>query len=153
MAPRAGIFLALTVAFGVTQAHADDLWSVRTDGPRPVLVHRDTADPRVDDRLRLACEGGGRLSGEIPLRRIQDQGPVAVVRVVVGTLSVSAPTRRREDERGAVLRFRIDDGKALLAALYGANEVKIAILRFTYALPVPDRRPIASFVAACGALT
>jgi hypothetical protein len=142
-----GLLALLTLA---SPAAASDLWLLRTEGPRPVLVHRDTADRQVDDRLRLVCARDGRLIGEVPLARLQEQGPVTVVRLAVGRIVAQAPAERRETSRGAVLRFRIAEGGELIAALDGAREIRLAILRVTYTLPVPDPRPLADFRAACG---
>lgn len=136
-------------ALAAAPAAASDVWLLRTDGPRPVLVHRDTVDRHVDDRLRLICTRDGRLIGEVPLARLQEQGPVTVVRLTIGRVLAQAPAERRETTRGAVLRFRVADGRDLLTALNDAREVRVAILRVTYALPVLDPRPLADFRAAC----
>jgi hypothetical protein len=126
------LLLLLPLLLLATPAHAFPAWEHRREG-RPVLAHRDTADRRVDDLLRLACGAGGEVSGEIPVRRIADPGPVAVVRLKAGAAEHAAPARRAEGGgRGATIRFRFDGGEAVLDALRAGNPLRVTVLRTTY---------------------
>lgn len=147
--PRWGLVAALA---SIAPATADETWTLRAADSRPLLVHRDGPDPRLDDRLRLACLRGGGLVGEVPLGRLQEQGRVNVVRLRAGPVTAQGPAYRAERERGPVLRFRIDDGRALIDALGAADRLDLSILRVTYSLAFgTERAAVDAYRTACRA--
>lgn len=128
-------FLVLLALLGVsTAAAAQPAWDFRRDA-RPVLAYRDSTDPRVDDLLRFVCLVGGDVRGEVPARRIADQGSPANVRLKAGAAEVIAPARRSEGgPRGPTVRFPVTEPDPILDALVAGGDLRLSIVRTTYVL-------------------